>query len=367
MKKSVLLILLTIITLNMNFSVIIVNGEDQEVVFTEIAQTSTEGRTDFVEIVNNFAYIFDLEEGFFVYDIHNPWEPKLLDSLSYDNYADFRVHGGHDFVIQESTAIINFIHSGIKIVDIEDPSNLEVIGSYDSGGEYYYIDVVENLIYCAKSTDGLEILDISTPSSPVKVGDFSNDHGLYQLQIKGQIAYINDFDQKRTICLNISDSSNVTELNQLEWQAGNIVFVDEIGYIGYSSEKQGLGIYNFNDPIHPVLLSELYDGGKVYDIKIREEYLFIADHADGVEIINVQDPENPVEVAQWNDGGECRNLDITNNLMIIAEGFSGWKNVLIEGLDLGEITSITKSTPSWTIVLPIFTLVSLEIVCRKNR
>lgn len=72
MKKSGLIILLAIIALNMHLSTLIVNGEDQNVIFTEIAQISTEGRTDYVKIEEELVYIFDFEKGFLVYDIDSP-------------------------------------------------------------------------------------------------------------------------------------------------------------------------------------------------------------------------------------------------------------------------------------------------------
>ena len=366
MRQSLILARLTIIIFLIFLSSELVEAEDQKVTITEISLIKTGGRTDFVEVVDEIVYIFDFEKGFFVYDIHNPWKPVLLDSLSYDNYIDPRIHGGHDFVIQGSLAIIDFIHSGIKIVNIENPRNLEVIGSYDSGGEYYHIDVVKNLTYCAKSTDGLEILDISSPTDPVKVGEFRNGHGLYFITIHDQIAFLYDSYQKQTLCLNISNPSNIIELNQLEWQAREMEFINEIGYIGYFTLNSGLGIYNFSDHLNPVLLSELYDGGSVHDIKIREHYLFIADHTDGIEVIDVQNPKNPVEIVQWNNGGEFTNLDTINNLIIAADQLNGSRILLIDGLDLGEISYYKKSTPGWTFLLSIFGVISLNIFYRKK-
>ena len=366
MRQSLIIARLTIIIFITVLSSELVQAEDQKVTMTEISLIETGGRTDFVEIDDEIAYIFDFEKGFFVYDIHNPWKPVLLDSLSYNNYVDPPIHGGHDFVIQDSLAIIDFTHSGIKIVNIENPRNLEVIGSYNSGGEYYHIDVFDNLIYCAKSIDGLEILDISSPTDPVKVGEFSNGHGLFFITVHDQIAYVCDLDQKQTLCLNISDPSNIIELNQLEWQARKMKFIDEIGYIGYFTLKRGLGIYNFSDPLNPVLLSELYDGGNVHDIKIREHYLFIADHADGIEVIDVQHSKNPVEIAQWNNGGEFTNLDTINNLIIAADQLNGSRILLIDGLNLGEISYFTKTTPGWTFLLLIFGILSLNIFYRKK-
>ena len=355
-----------IITFILVISSGIVEGDDQKVTIIEISHIKTGGRTDFVEVVNDVAYIFDFENGFFVYGIHNPWKPIFLDSLSFDNYIDPRVHGGHDFVIQGSLAVLDFTHSGIKIVNIENPRNLEVIGSYNSGGEYYYIDVVENLVYCAKSTDGLEILDISSPTDPIKVGEFSNGHGLYFIAVLDQIAYLSDLNHKQTLCLNISDPTNITEVNQLDWLARKMEVDDEIGYIGYFTQNTGLGIYNFSDPLNPVLLSEFYDGGNVHDIKIREHYLFIADHSDGIEVIDVQKPANPVEITQWANGGECTNLDIVNNLIITANQMNGSKCLLIEGLDLGEISYFTKPIPGWTFLLLILGIISLSVFYRKK-
>jgi len=95
--------------------------------------------------------------------------------------------------------------------------------------------------------------------------------------------------------------------------------------------------------------------------------LFIADHTDGIEVIDVQKPKNPVEIAQWNNGGEITNLDTINNLIIAADQLNGSRILLIDGLDLGEISYFKKSTPGWTFLVLLFGIISLNIFYRKKK
>ena len=62
----------------------------------------------------------------------------LLDTLALSNSMDPSIKGGHDFIIEGDIAIVDFMHSGINLVNISDPSNLNIISSHYIGVNGYF-------------------------------------------------------------------------------------------------------------------------------------------------------------------------------------------------------------------------------------
>jgi len=82
----------------------------------------------------------------------------------------------------------------VKILDISDPSDPTVVGSFDNGGETYGVFSVGDRLYTADLQEGVEVLDISIPSAPSLVMRDRNyrPHDLFS---DGQYLYLADQDQ----------------------------------------------------------------------------------------------------------------------------------------------------------------------------
>lgn len=319
MKKTKLLVNFSlIVTLLANFSVINnAHATNQEFTLKEIGHIPVEGYANDVQAVGDIVYLTDWLEGFLVYDVSNPTNPSLLGSYECNNNINPAVKGAKTFLVRGDYAIVGFQHAGLKILDISDPTNLELVGEYFGGRDTYHIEVVDNLVYMATEYDGLQILDISDITQPTKVGAFVNGNPLYHINVVGNVAFITDYEQDITLCLDVTDPSNIAEVGQFDWIPYALETVADIGYICTLGE--GVLVYDFSDPSTPIFLDEHYDGGDAGDIVISGNYAFVADVEDGLEILDITDPENLVEVAQFNDGGIARNVFVQENIAYVSE------------------------------------------------
>ncbi|MHA2363816.1 MAG: LVIVD repeat-containing protein [Candidatus Hodarchaeales archaeon] len=319
---------------------------DQKFVLKEIGHIHVEGLANDVHAEGDTVYLLDFNEGFLIYNISELANPTLLGSYVGNNDIDPNVKGGKTFYIRGDHVIVGFMGAGLKIFDVSDPTNLALVGEY-FGGKIYHIKVVDDLVYMAMADDGFQIIDISDITRPTKVGEFNNGNPLYHIHIIGNIAYLRDYVQDKTLCLDVTDPSNITEIGQFDWAAYRIEMDEDIGYL--CAIAGGVLAYNFSDPTEPIFLDEHNDGGDSSDIVIKENLAFVADLDDGLEILDITDPGNLTEIAQFNDGGGSRNVFVDGNVAYVSEFEDGLEIIQLweEEMDSSDSISSNNFISSW--------------------
>ncbi|MHA2366300.1 MAG: LVIVD repeat-containing protein [Candidatus Hodarchaeales archaeon] len=330
---------------------------DQEFVLKEIGHIPVEGFAYGVHAVGNIVYLLDFIEGFLIYDISEPADPTLLGSYVGYNDIDPEVKGGKDVFVRGDYAIVGFMGAGLKIFDVSDPTDLDLVGEY-FGGQIYHIKVVDDLVYMAMAENGFQIIDISDITRPTKVGEFNNGNALYHIHVIGNFAYLKDYEQDKTLCLDVTDPGNITEIGQFHWAAYRIAMNDDIGYL--CAIAGGVLAYNFSDPTNPIFLDEYNDGGDSSDIAINMNLAFVTDLSDGLEILNITDPGNLVEIAQFNDGGASRNIFVEGNVAYVSEFEDGLEIIQLWD-DEVTISDPISSNPSF-VSDPISSNPSFELI-----
>jgi len=101
-------------------------------------------------------------------DVTDKSNPIMLDTLY--------ISGGscRDIVVENDFAFAS--HSGgLKIIDISNPSDMQLITSTGSG--YNSIDIGDNLVFLGKSSGGIDVFDITDPTNPVPEFSIANSTG----------------------------------------------------------------------------------------------------------------------------------------------------------------------------------------------
>jgi len=101
-------------------------------------------------------------------DITDNSNPIMLDTLY--------IAGGHCFDIKIQNDYLFAAHDGgLKIIDITNPSDLQLITSI--GSFYSTIDINENQAYLGKYTGGVDVFDITDPTNPSPLFSILNSGG----------------------------------------------------------------------------------------------------------------------------------------------------------------------------------------------
>jgi len=100
--------------------------------------------------------------------------------------------------------------SGLRIIDISDPSNPQEVGFYDTQGRAWDVWVVDTLAYVADYQYGVRVINVAEPSSPSEVGFFDTADASVGLFLSGNFLYVADYRSVRV--LNVEDSTNITQV-----------------------------------------------------------------------------------------------------------------------------------------------------------
>jgi hypothetical protein len=313
------------------------------------------------------------------YNVSNAYSiPAPLDSLQLGdgNITDLAVQGHFLYVsIHGSTG------NDFTIVDVEDPSNIRVVGGIGFS-DLYGVDIRGQLVYLADGTLGLyirnvtnpysttavgsrntpgvctdvlvdgnlafvadgptgvQIIDISTPSTPVIIGACDTPGNARRLALQGHTLFVADGAGGLQVVdvANPAHPSNVTTISlpytyDVALYGGDVVAATASGIYTLRIAK-GLAML-------PVVGT--YSGGyEFWDVRVQGDIAYVAAGADGLLTLNVSDPASPVLLDQYNAGVTfCRKLDVQGHLAFVADYGGG-----IRVFDVSDPTDIKPTDSS---------------------
>jgi hypothetical protein len=289
-------------------------------------------------IIGHHAYLSTIADKVFVYDIADPANPKLLDTLK----VDARLINDISTTPDEKIGVFtregaSNRKNGIVFLDTSDPSHLKVLSEYTAtvtGGVHSaYVDG-HDVYLTDDATGSMRVIDFQDVKHPKEVaryqvenptvvtlntemGSMSSGRYLHDLQVKDGIAYL------------------------AYWRDGLVILDVGNGVAGGSPENPKLiGQYHFNH-------YELYGDGWLagtHSVFRYKNYLFVGDEVfpaifsiedrDRIpvraicHVMDVSDLKHPKEVAQYEapEGGS-HNFWAANDMLY--EGYySGGARVL---------------------------------------
>ncbi|MCF8238063.1 MAG: choice-of-anchor B family protein [Saprospiraceae bacterium] len=222
-----------------------------------------------IDTVNGMLYTFATGGGstsysaLRVYDLANPIDPVFIGS--YNIFGDITAGHVHDGYIRNGLAYLNCGYDGMAIVDFTDPTNPVALGSLtsypfkgynhsgwgDESGKYYYL-ADEN------HASPIKTLDISDPANIKVVGTFDaevpNPNSIPHNQlVRGDYLYVSYY-YDGLVVFDISDPENPTPAYSY----------DTSNEPDGTSYKGAWGVYPFL-PSGNILVSDMQEGLFVFE------------------------------------------------------------------------------------------------------
>ncbi|MDH6097254.1 hypothetical protein NWP21_00005, partial [Anabaenopsis sp. FSS-46] len=114
-----------------------------------------------VTVVGNYAYsVGDTLE---IIDVSNPTNPTRTGGYNISGWG-VQVVGNYAYIADGN--------DGLQIIDISNPANPTRTSGYDTTGYASDVQVVGNYAYIADGNDGLQIIDISNPANPTRTSGY---------------------------------------------------------------------------------------------------------------------------------------------------------------------------------------------------
>ena len=128
-----------------------------------------------------------------IINITAPTSQREIARLETPGYA-------YDVHIAGDLALVADGTSGLRIVDISNPSKVDEIGHFlPDGGDVRGVDVVGSFAYLASGNPGLVIVEISDPRNPKEVATIDTPQTARSIRLDGSYAYVGDLKWLRVI------------------------------------------------------------------------------------------------------------------------------------------------------------------------
>ena len=143
------------------------------------------GRSEGVAISGNYAYLA-CNYGLSIVDITNPTNPSFIDSIYIRWYAENIDVSGDIMCVPAS--------EGVYLFDIYDPLDPEILAIFPmSDNDAYHVKIVGEYVFVAARYSGIKILNIADPTNPMEVGYYDTPGLAYCTDVSGSYAYVGDY------------------------------------------------------------------------------------------------------------------------------------------------------------------------------
>jgi hypothetical protein len=215
--------------------------------------------------------------------------------------------------------------SGLRVINLSDPSHPAEIGFYDTPGYASSIAVEGNLAYVADGYQGLQIVNISDPANPYRIGSFTQWPGS-GVVVTGPLAYVSSGYSGLRI-INIANPADPYQVGLLD-TTGEVAGVAVVGPLAYVADGVYLRIVNVSDPSNPQEVSAFHITGYAANVTVQDHYAYVSSYGN-LRILDVSNPMEPVEVGVFTTTGTMGNVVVQEHLAYLADAYRGLRVVKV--------------------------------------
>ncbi len=188
------------------------------------------------------------------------------------------------------------------------------------------IDVQDDYAYLAIADSGLRIIDISDPSAPAVVGAYDSILCV-QVDVVGDYAYCATAAGKFYV-LNVSDPANTYAEDSIITGSGwscDVHVVNNFAYLAWTD----LAIVDVTDPTNPFMVDQISAPGVGYGIFMEDSFAYLVTTL-GLFVYNVADTGNIVQVGYHETPGSGQKVFVSDCNAYVADQYDFSKGQIID-------------------------------------
>lgn len=255
----------------------------------------------------------------------------IFNKEDYDSLSRIEVPGSiTEMKSKDGYLYIATDKNGIFIFDITSISLPVLLGNYKSPTYINTFRISDKYLYCA-SVGGLLIINISDPREPALAGSYYDGFMVLDLELKNNYVYITQYASPYGVhIIDITDPTNPVLIKKLftffDGCESIAIFNEELYVSGYSNSYDlsygMLRSYSLEDPANPLPGPITYEhwGKKMY---IHKEYLFLLYAQSQVVVYDISKPDTLAYLTIYETNGDAKGLSIYNNLLSVADSYNG--------------------------------------------
>ncbi len=262
-----------------------------------------------------------------IVDVQQPENPLIVGSYELElgeHLLDFKIHENIAYMLTE-LGIFSPFRCSVVLLDITDPSNPVRLGSSAREDVRTYlvnntdrICVYKNYTYV--SSNELLIFDCSNRSLPVLVASYPAT--LADIHVSNDSLYhVSNY----VTIYSLADPVNPVFVGSVNCTKQNTVRSGVYGnYLIRAFRDSGLQVYNFTDPLHPAICGDYdfperqqYTEGNIQDMAISEDRIFTSGRE--IYIFDLTNPQKLKRIARLNIGDQnISQITVANNYLYLT-------------------------------------------------
>jgi hypothetical protein len=281
-----------------------------------VGSLDTPGDARDVAVEGNYAYVADRYSGLRIMDISDPTNPALAGVYNTSGIA-------YGVTIDGDYAYVSDDDEGVKVIDISDPTNPIQVGNYDTPGYSYEVAIAGNYAYVADHDDGgLQVLDISDPTSPTLAGSYDTPSSARGVALAGNYAFVADLEAG-LLTIDISDLTNPVLAGSYDTPGAShkVALAGDYAYVADSDA--GLQVINITDPTVPTLAGSYDTPNYAWHVAVSGDHAYVADNFSGIHWLDIYDPTNPTLVDNYDTPEASYHIAVAGDYIYVADYDAG--------------------------------------------
>jgi hypothetical protein len=153
------------------------------------------------------------------------------------------------------------------------------------------IDVQGNYVYLADTNSGLKIIDVTDPSNPYVIGSLNNGFGFHDVQVYGNYVYAAAKNHFYGINVTVKDNP-IVEYSHVVTGNGESVCV-KFPYAYFCRSWSSAYIFNIGNPTSWIMLGFIEENTFLNSIYAQDNLLIISEGGNGIKLFDIADPAHP--------------------------------------------------------------------------
>ena len=246
------------------------------------------------------AYMYEGREnvypfpGLTVIDVSEPSNLRQIGHLEVGSQQT--PPGAFDLAVSGTTVFLAANWAGLQVVDVSNPSQPALIGSWTDGlgNQAYSVAAAGSLVYLAYAGSGLKVLDVSNPSAPTPIGSLGIPTRIVTLS--GSTVYLQN--GHRIVVVDVTNPTSPQEVGSVLLPSLPMSMVVSGTKVYVSTEFSGLQIVDVSNPASPSVIGQLppTDGqvsGSSVAISGTALYMATTANHTTLQVIDVSNPGSP--------------------------------------------------------------------------
>lgn len=198
-------------------------------------------------------------------------------------------------------------------------ADFSLLGTIDTSGDAYRVQVVGNQAFVAARWGGLQLINVANPPNPVLVGGRTNLHltSTWDVEVVGDHAYLAD-DVFGLQILKVTDATNLVPVGNWD-SSGYAIEVQVEGDLAFLAVYlEGFRIVNVGDPTRPALVGGFDTPGESLGLQVVGDLAYIADGNAGLQVLNVAEPARPFKLGGFQSQGRSFGVRVIGGYAYVA-------------------------------------------------